>query len=521
MAFMNQILTNQRNHPDKVSICQDSISRMSGSGEGAKRMKPTLSVLSIFTLFIGIQFSSGYSDASAQSSASQVSGNEFGQIEPRGFSDSQFSLLWNAYNAKSDSLLGKFFNNWWLETKIVQEPTLEYQIDNATASLYAYLLRSDFDDSVYPYQYAVIQNQIQATVPSSDDDYILTDYHPQLGDAGLPLLIMLDDKHSSMLGEFLGEWSVDRAEAAKQFFASYVPIGADVDYYDQQAGWSLIRHWYSFEFTSDFEEAFVTDVMPSRTDKYTCVVDPNGNWTRVSNQEVVLDPLPIEPPIDPGPAPDPIPYPPRHPPHHPHPPRPVPPLPPPVVITPAPSPTPAPTPTPRPRPISTPTHPTNPSNPVDVTRPRPITPPEPNPISPQVPDQPIRPRPTSPPVQTPAPPQQNPTSPQVPAEPVRPRPTPPPAQVPTTPQPPAVRPVQNPPQVNTPPPPQNPALRPRQEQPQVNPPSPPPQPPPERPRTVEPAPSKPAAESAPQANPPKPSPQPDKNNQDQKRDRQR
>ena len=441
-------------------------------------MKRIISVL--FAPFIVvIFFSLGYSRAFAQSPESQVTGSEFGTVQPQGFSDSQFSLLWGAYNNKSDSLLRKFFNNWRLETQIVEEPPLSSPVDNATASLFTFLLKTDFQDSVYPYTYAVIQNQIEVTEPStvwsSDNGYELANFHPHLGDTGLPILLMLDDRYTRMLGDFFGDWSVNKAQAAQEFFGGYVPFGADVDYYDQQASWSLIRHWYSFEFTSNFQEAFVTDDIPSRTDHYTCVVGPDGNWMKIMDEALLNPTLPPEPPADPGPGPDPLPLPPPDPgpgpipyppPHHPHP---ISPVAPPVIVSPAPSPKPAPT--PRPRPIPTPIHPTNPPNPINVGRPRPVAPSPHNPTTPQPPIQPVHLRPTVPP-----------------------------------PQPPTDRPRQNPPRVNPPPTPQNP--------PQVKPPS---QPPVERPRATQPSDNKPATtNTSPRSTSP-----PDKKTSDQTKDRPR
>jgi len=360
--------------------------------------------MAVFTLFIGVQFSLGYSDASAQSSTSQVTGNEFTPAGPRGISDSQSIPLWNAYKTKSDSLLAKFFNNWRLETQIVEEPMLDTPINNSIASLYLYLMNSDFQNSVYPYKYAVIQNEIEATVESSasssQEDYTLYDFHPQSSDPNHPILIMLDDKRDEMLSEFLGDWSVAKAEAAQQFFGSYVPFGADVDYSAKQADWSLIRHWYSFAFTSDLQEALVSDETPSGTEKYTCVIGQDGNWMKVSDQTIVLDQTQSpEQPIEPVPVPYPMPTP--YPIHHPRPPRPhYPPVASPVTITPAPSPTPAP-PVGRPRPIGT-TRPNDPSNPVNVGRPRPVMPTQP---LPQTPAQPSRPRTNLPVAPQPTPPQ--------------------------------------------------------------------------------------------------------------------
>ncbi len=369
-------------------------------------MKPSLSVFPAFFLFIGIQLSLGCSSVSAQSSASQVTGYEFGSLEPEGFSDSQFNLLWNAYSTKSDSLLGKFFNNWRLETQIVEEPLLDSPISNATASLYFFLLNSDFQNSNYPYEYAVIQNQIEATLPSTlwstQDDYILRNFHPQSNDPYHPTLVMLDSKHNGILGDFLGDWSEGKAEAAQQFFGLYVPFGVDVDNSENQSDWALARHWYSFAFTSDLQEAYVTDQTPSGPVRYTCVVGPEGNWERVSDGVIIIDPpQPPEPlPVPPEPPPGPPPYPP-HPPHPPHPAPSTPYIP---VPTP-PSPEPPSKPPGRPRPIGT-TRPTSPQNPIHVERPRPIAPQPNNPSSPQTPalpgpNPPTTHQPTSPPTARP------------------------------------------------------------------------------------------------------------------------
>ena len=372
-------------------------------------MKNFLSGLLSLSLMIGIQIFVRFSNASAQSSQNQPSGNEFIQSESGDFSDSQLNLLWEAYNTKSDSLLAKFFNNWRLETQIVEEPMLDTPADNSIASLYLYLFDLDFQDSGYPYKYAMIQNEIDATVEtstsSSPEDHTLYNFHPQSSIPNHPILIMLDDKRSEMLGEFLGEWSVAKAEAAQQFFGKYVPIGADVDYSTKQADWSLIRHWYSFAFTSDLQEAFVSDETPSGTDEYTCIIGQDGNWVKVSNQNIVLEPTPSpEPAVVGVPVPYPVPAP--YPPHHPHfPPPYVHPVAPPVTVSPAPLPISAP-PVGRPRPVSPPIHQPAPSNPIDIGRPRPIPPPQHNPTFPQVPAQPVRPRPTSPP--TPQPPVERP-----------------------------------------------------------------------------------------------------------------
>lgn len=437
-------------------------------------MKTSLSLLFSFSLFMGIQLSLGCSNASAQSSVSQVTGHEFTRWESEGFSDLQFNLLWNAYNAKSDSLLAKFFNNWRLETQILEGPVLSSPISDATASLFVFLLNNDFQDSYYPYEYAVIQDQVEATISSaswsSENGYTLVNFHPQSSNPRGPMYILLDNKHNGILGEFLGDWSVIKAQAAQQFFGNYVPFGADVYYYDKQADWSLIRHWYSFKFTSDLQEAFVTDETPSKEVNYTCIIGANGTWIKVSDDEIVLDPLPDPgpPPPDPGPVPPP---PGPRPPHPPHPHDPGPP----VIIT-LPSPTPAP-PVGRPRPISTPTHPATPTQPVDVGRPRtdppvhnPVSPPFYQPVSPQTPSQPERHRTDSPPVSQLTPPQQAPVE--------------------------------------------------RQRAPQASPPSAPPQAPQERPRTAQLAPSNPPATQTP-ANPQKSSTPPEKNDQDQKKDRQR
>jgi hypothetical protein len=443
-------------------------------------MKSTLSVLFSFSLIMGAEFSLGCSNASAQSSTSQVTGHEFTRWEPEGFSDSQFSLLWNAYNLKSDSLLAKFFNNWRLETQILEEPVLNSPISDATASLFTFLLNNDFQNSYYPYEYAVIQNQVEAAVSSpswsSDNGYVLVDFHPPSSNPQGPLYIMLDDRHNGLLGEFLGDWSVTKAQAAQQFFGSYAPFGTDVYYYDKQADWSLFRHWYSFQFTSDLLEAFVTDETPSGTVNYTCIIGPEGTWMKVSNETVIMEPVsPSEPPDPYYPPPDPRPYWPPHPPRPPHPPHGPDPVPPTggVIIQPTPAPAP---PVARPRTVPTPTHTVTPTDPVDVGRPRTNPPPEHSPVSP---------------------PFYQPVVPQSPSQPERKRTDSPPA------------PQQTPPQ-------QAPVERQRTNAPQVNPPSPQPAVPQERPRTVQPAPSNP-----PPANPQKPAPPPEKKDQDQKRDRQR
>lgn len=422
-------------------------------------MKPRSSVLFSFSLLMGIQLSLGCSNTFAQSSTSQGAGFEFSKWKPEGFSDSQFSLLWNAYNTKSDSLLAKFFNNWRLETQIVEEPILETPVDDAIASLFIFLLNSDFQDSNYPYKYAVVQNQIEATIPSTlgsqQEQYVLNNFHPESNSPYRPILIMLDDKHNGMLGEFLGDWSVVKAEEAQEFFGNYVPFGADVYYFNDQADWALVRHWYSFAFTSNLQEALVTDETPTGPVTYTCIVGPAGNW------------LPIPPPGPPIPPPEPPPNPPPGPP--PRPPRPPHPSPP-TPVVPAPTPPPKPTPEPphRPRPNPTPVAPISPTNPIDVGRPRPVTPPVHNPTSPQIPAEPARPRPSVPTTQEPA-------SPQTPPE-----------------------------------------QRPRQDQPQVNPPS-PPQSSPERPQAVEPAKENPmTTQTSPPSNAAKSSPPPE-----QKKDQQR
>jgi hypothetical protein len=434
-------------------------------------MKAMLSAVFSLSLFMGNQLFSGCPSAFAQSSMNQTSSesNEGGQ----GFSDSQLSLLWSAYNAKSDTLLGKFFNNWRLETQILEEPILQTSVDDAMASLYVFLLNTDFQDSSYGYKYAVIQNQIQATVQSSawssDDAYVLTGLHPQFDSPNLPILIMLENRDVEMLGEFLGDWSVDKAEAAQRFFGNYVPIGTDVDYSDQKADWSLIRHWYSFRFTSDLQEALVTDETPAGPVTYTCIIGPEGNWMKVSDLTIVLDPiLPTEPPAEPGPAPDPTPVPtPVHPgPFPPRPPHPIRPAP----IVPAPSPKPTPVaPQHPPRPIKTPTHPTNPNNPIQIPSSRPASRPVQNPSAPQAPTQPVRPRSNSPV-------NQGPTA------------------------------------------PRNPTDRPRQNSPEINPPA-PQRAPAESPRAVEPQPSKPVTtESTPPASSSKSAPSPEQNKDDEQKD---
>ncbi len=430
-------------------------------------MKPKLRVLLSFSLLMGIQLSLGCSQARAQSATSQMTSSEFSNWEPKGFSDSQFSLLWDAYNTKSDSLLAKFFNSWRLETQIVEEPILETPVDDAIASLFIFLLNTDFQDSNYPYKYAVIQNQIEATVPSAlgiqQEEYVLNNFHPESNSPYRPILIMLDDKRNVMLGEFLGDWSVVKAEEAQEFFGKYVPFGADVYYANQQADWALLRHWYSFAFTSDLQEANVTDETPTETVTYTCIVGRDGNWIKVPEVPIIMPPVP--PPEPPMPPPEPTPEPPPSPPHPPRPPHPSPPTP--IVPAPTPAPKPAPEPPHRPRP-TTPVPPTSPTNPIDVGRPRPVT----HPVD-------------------------NPTSPQVPAEPARPRPTVPTTQEPTSP-------------VATP------EQRQRGDQPQVNT-TPPPQASPERPQSVQPAEEN---QTTPQISPPsnaaKPSPPPD-----QKKDQQR
>ncbi len=331
--------------------------------------------------------------------------------EPEGFSDSQLNLLWNAYNTKSDSLLVNFFNNWRLETQILEEPILDSPISDATASLFVSLLNNDFQNSGYPYEYAVIQDNVEATVSSPswspDNGYVLMNFHPQSNDPNGPMYIMLDDRRNELLGEFLGDWSVIKAQAAQQFFGNHVPFGADVYYYDKQADWSLIGHWYSFQFIPDLQEAFVTDETPSGEVNYTCIVEPDGTWIRVSNETVILEPAP-EPPSVPPTGPWPLPPPPSpHPPHRPDPP-------PPYGGTIMPTPAPAP-PVGRPRPIPTPTHPTTPTQPVDVGRPRTDPPPEHNPtppafyqpVTPQSPSQPERKRTDSSPTSQQTPPEKN------------------------------------------------------------------------------------------------------------------
>jgi len=411
---------------------------------------------------MGVQLSLGYSNASAQSSASQVKGNEFTRSEPgNGTSDSQLNLLWNAYDKKSDSLLAKFFNNWKFETLSMEEPVLSSPIGNATASLFVFLLNMDFQNSDYPYEYAVIQDQVEARISSpswpSENGFVLLNFHPQSSSPRGPMYIMLDNRRSGLLSEFLGDWSVVKAKAAQQLFGNYVPFGTDVYYYNERADWSLIRHWYSFQFTSNLQEAFVTDETPSGVVNYTSIIGANGTWIRVPDDEIVLDPIPAPepPPIDPGPPLEPQPPYPPDPPWYPPDPPPIPPTPA-VIVTPQ-SPTPAP-PVGRPRPVSTPIQPTAPTQPADVGRPR-TNSPEHNPASP---------------------PFYQPLTPQTPSQPERRRTDSPPNSQPASPQPKA---------------------------------------PQERPRTVQPAQSNPTVIQTP-SNPQKSSP-PEKNDKDQKRDRQR
>lgn len=234
-------------------------------------MKRAMMTISAAAMFLSMGFMSilGFSDASAQSLNNdyQVTGDEFGHEQPQGFSESQFNLLWNSYNSKSDSLLGRFFNNWKIETQNVEEPLLESPVSYATSSLFYFLLNTDYQSPSYPYDYAVIQNQIEATASSSFSDsqiqYVLQNYHPQSSDPNLPVFVMLDDSHNELIQDFLGDWSEVKAMAAQQFFGNYVPFGVDVNYSNNQNSWALFRHWYTFSFSSDLQEADVLDQTPS------------------------------------------------------------------------------------------------------------------------------------------------------------------------------------------------------------------------------------------------------------------
>lgn len=376
-------------------------------------MRRPILVMAIVFFSMEFMLAFGSSDALAQSLENyyQVTGDEFGHRVPEGFSDSQFSLLWSAYNLKSDSLLAKFFNNWRLETQIVEEPLLETPISNATASLYYFLLNVDFQNSIYPYEYAVIQNQIEATMPSSlwssEAEYVLRNYHPQSSDPYHPIFIIIDDSHNEMLGDFLGDWSEAKTMAAQQFFGSYVPFGVDLNYSDNQNDWVLIRHWYTFSFSPDLQEASVLDQTPSGNVEYTCAIGQDGKWEKISDGT-----------IEPVPPPEPPPVPPPRPPH------PSPPVP--IIITPSPPPAPSPKPQGRPRPIRTPTHATSPDNPVQAGRPRANTRAQQNPTSPQTPTQPKRTR-TNPPSTN------QPTSPKTPSQ--RPRQIQSPVNTPSSPPP--------------------------------------------------------------------------------------
>lgn len=363
-------------------------------------MKPSTSLLPLFSLLIGIQFPFGGSELYAQSSGNQTTGGEFGYLDPQSLSDPQNALLWKAYNTKSDSLLGKFFNNWRLETQIVEEPDLETPIANATASLYYYLLDTDLQTTNYQFKYALIQDEVVVTAPETDsdlpDEYVLKNYHPQASDPYHPILILLDQSHVQMLSDFLGNWSEAKAKAAQNFFGNFVPIGLDVNHYEDGDDWALVEHWYSFAFSADLLEANVVDETPSGSLKYTCIIGSDGNWMKVPNDVVIVNPPVItEPPIpiEPGPEPTPLPWP------HPRPPHP--PVPPPInpTITPAPAPPSNPKPPERPRPISPPVHNPNPQNPTPIERPRPVTPPEHNPA---LPEGPINTKPATPAVREPA-----------------------------------------------------------------------------------------------------------------------
>ncbi|MFZ1081688.1 MAG: hypothetical protein WAO19_07165, partial [Candidatus Kryptoniota bacterium] len=340
----------------------------------------------------------------------QATGDEFGHGESEGYSDFQFGLLWSAYNLESDSILAKFFTNWELETRIAEEPLLETPISNATASLFDFLLDADFQSSNYPYEDAVIQNQIEATMPpslwSSQDECILQNYHPQSSDPYHPVFIILDDSHNEMLEEFLGDWSEVKTIAAQEFFGNYVPFGVDVDYSNNQNDWALIRHWYTFSFTPDLQQASVLDQTPSGAVTYACIVGPDGNWVKFPDQPIapLLSRSESPPVYSPHPA------------HHP--------LPVTIVHDPSLSIGPA----GDPRSISTTTHPASPRNRIQAGRPRPI-----------------------------APRQHNPTSPQIPTQPKRSRDNTPSTNGPTSPRTPATRSRQSQQQVNTPSSPNNPA----------------------------------------------------------------
>lgn len=333
----------------------------------------------------------------------QIAGDEFGHFEPEGFSDSQVNLLWEAYNEKSDSLLAKFFNSWRLETQVVEEPLLDSPINNAIASLYFFLMNSDFQNLNYGYKYAVIQDQIEATVPStswsSQSEYVLRNFHPQSSDPNHPILILLDDIHNQILSDFFGDWSEVKAEAARNFFGSFVPFGADIDYHDNQPDWSLVRHWYSFAFTPDLQEASVVDQTPSGPVEYTCIVGPGGNWMKVSDETILTEPPESSesPVITTEPSP-PVQFPWR--PHHPLPTNTY--VPPPAVPS---GPASTPEPTGRPRPVATPTHPTSPLNPVRSDRPRQGTPEQHSPAPPQTQTQPERTRVSPPSAHRPTSPQ--------------------------------------------------------------------------------------------------------------------
>ncbi len=304
----------------------------------------------------------------------QVTTDEIGQRGPT--ADSQSVLLFSAYRSGSKDTLDSFFRAWANETARAPSPDMSSPVVRAASSLLSFLQSQDFNYPAYGYKYAMVQNGVSVSIETTDGSGPLTSnitgllLEFQNTKHAIPL--GLDNKHAVMLNDFLGSRTDDKAAAARSFFGALVPIGNDVD--PSNAGaWVFVEHWYSFDFSSGLDVAYVQDESPLGSDDFMCELDENGNWM------IVMQAPASPPPPVPSPEPPPVP---------------------PVIGDPIPPPW---WPPEVPIPVGTPVSPEPSSPPAEPARPRPVAPPTHNPSPPDQPTQP-RPRPIPPPEHNPSPP---------------------------------------------------------------------------------------------------------------------